>query len=266
MPAAPDDLAALAAMDDGELASHLAVQAGILLVTLRSELRAQGAPWWRVMDEGDAAAHHYLAKALHAARPDDGLLSEEGRDGPGRLSRRRVWVVDPLDGTNEFGEPGRPDWAVHVCLTVEGRPDIGAVSLPAEGLVFSTRDAPVVPEKPEPGIVRLACSRNHASYAAVVVAEQVATHVLRMGSAGAKAMAVVRGMADVYVHAGGMYEWDSAAPAAVALAAGLHVSRLDGTPLVYNKPDPWSPDLIICRPELADPVLDALWGANRSRA
>jgi 3'(2'), 5'-bisphosphate nucleotidase len=174
-------------------------------------------------------------------------------------------VVDPLDGTNEYGEPGRPDWAVHVCLTIDGRPEVGAVSLPAEELVFGTHAPPAVPA-PEPDMVRLACSRNHASYATVMVAEQVATHVLRMGSAGAKAMAVVRGLADVYVHAGGMYEWDSAAPAAVALAAGLHVSRLDGSPLEYNQADPWCPDLIVCRPELAPQVLEALWGpGHRSR-
>ena len=252
----------IADLSDGELAEHLAAEAGRLLVHLRAALRDDGVPWWRVMDEGDAQAHRYLADALRQARPDDGLLSEEGRDDRSRLSKRRVWVVDPLDGTNEFGEPGRPDWAVHVCLTVDGRPEIGAVALPAEELVFGTHRPPVVPP-PEPDMVRLACSRHHASYATAVVAEQLATHVLPMGSAGAKAMSVVRGLSDVYVHAGGMYEWDSAAPAAVALAAGLHVSRLDGSPLEYNRPDPWSPDLIVCRPELADRVLDALWGEGR---
>lgn len=244
---------------DHELAARLATEAGRLLVALRERLTAAGAPRWRVMDEGDALAHHFLVRALHEARPDDALLSEEGRDGPARLGNDRVWIIDPLDGTNEFGEHGRPDWAVHVCLTVGGVPAAGAVALPAIGVTYETARPPSPPPRNGDEVV-LVTSRFHPSYAAVVVAEQVATHILRMGSAGAKAMAVVRGDADVYVHAGGMYEWDTAAPAAVAMAAGLHVSRLDGTPLRYNKPDPWSPDLVICRPELAGAVMAALWG------
>jgi 3'(2'), 5'-bisphosphate nucleotidase len=244
--------------DDHALAARLATEAGHLLVALRAERFGAGARAWQVMDEGDATAHHFLAKALAAARPDDAVLSEEGRDSPNRLGYDRVWIVDPLDGTNEFGEPGRSDWAVHVALVQQGVPVAGAVALPAAGMTLATSPAPVVPDaagrRP-----RLITSRYHAPYAAVVIAQALDADVIRLGSAGAKAMAVVLGYADIYAHAGGMYEWDSAAPAAVAAAAGLHVSRLDGSPLVYNRPDPWLPDLLVCRPELAEPVLDALW-------
>jgi 3'(2'), 5'-bisphosphate nucleotidase len=175
-----------------------------------------------------------------------------------------VWIVDPLDGTNEFGERGRHDWAVHVALWERGSLTAAAVSLPALGAVFGTDPAPVLPtptrERP-----RLITSRNRAPYAAVLVADALECDAVRLGSAGAKAMAVVLGEADIYVHDGGMYQWDSAAPAAVALAAGLHATRIDGSPLVYNERDAWLPDFLICRPELADPVLDAIWGERRKR-
>jgi 3'(2'), 5'-bisphosphate nucleotidase len=249
---------------DADLARRLAVEAGQLLVQVREEMTARNASTWQVMDTGDIASHRFLVEQLRIARPDDAVLSEEGADDPRRAAAERVWIVDPLDGTNEFGERGRHDWAVHVALWERGNLTAAAVSLPALGAVFGTDPAPVLPtptrERP-----RLITSRNRAPYAAVLVADALDCDAVRLGSAGAKAMAVVLGEADIYVHDGGMYQWDSAAPAAVALAAGLHATRIDGSPLVYNQRDAWLPDFLICRPELADPVLDAIWGERRNR-
>ncbi len=244
-------------LDDAELATRLAVQAGHLLVDLRERMWAQGASSWQVMDAGDQLAHRFLVDELAAARPGDVVLSEEGADDRRRLGADRVWIVDPLDGTNEYGDPGRPDWAVHVALWRQGDLTAAAVSLPAVDAVFATHPAPVLPavtrERP-----RLITSRFRAPYVAGVVARVLDCDAVRLGSAGAKTMAVVMGEADLYVHDGGMYQWDTAAPAAVARAAGLHVSRIDGSPLVYNAPDPWLPDFVVCRPELAEAVLDAI--------
>ena len=247
---------------DAQLASRLAVEAGQLLVELRERLFANGAPPWQVMDNGDMAAHKFLVKELAEHRPTDAVLSEEGADDRRRLQSDRVWIVDPLDGTNEYGERGRHDWAVHVALWERTALTAAAVSLPAMDLVFCTDPAPVVPprqfDKP-----RLVTSRNRAPYAAVVVANELGCEAVRLGSAGAKAMAVVLGEADIYIHDGGMYQWDSAAPCGVAAAAGLHASRIDGSPLVYNERDAWLPDFFVCRPEFAEPVLQALWGDQR---
>jgi 3'(2'), 5'-bisphosphate nucleotidase len=197
---------------------------------------------------------------LTAARPDDGILSEEGYDDGARLAHHRVWVVDPLDGTREFGEAGRPDWAVHVALAEGGQTTAGAVSLPAMGLVMGTDDPPVVP--PTGGRrLRVITSRFRAPVTSVALAQALDAELVSMGSAGAKAMMVVLGEVDAYAHTGGMYEWDSAAPVAVAQAAGLHVSRSDGSPLRYNRADPWLPDLLICRPELAETALKAIASA-----
>jgi 3'(2'), 5'-bisphosphate nucleotidase len=244
---------------DAELAVRLAVEAGRGLVELRSKMVESGSHAWQVMDGGDAASHRYLEDQLKDLRPDDAVLSEEGLEDPRRFSRDRVWIVDPLDGTREFGEPGRHDWAVHVALWERDHFAAAAVSLPALGLVFATDPAPPMPsldrERP-----RLVTSRTRAPHAAVIVAHALGCEAVGLGSAGAKAMAVVMGEADIYLHDGGMYQWDSAAPAAVAAAAGLHVSRIDGSPLVYNRRDPWLPDFLVCRPELAEPVLAALWG------
>ncbi|MEY4605374.1 MAG: hypothetical protein RLY45_134 [Actinomycetota bacterium] len=248
---------------DAQLATRLAVEAGRLLVDLREEAQHRGAPSWQVMDAGDAVSHRFLVDELRRARPDDAVMSEEGSDDPRRFSRDHCWIVDPLDGTNEFGEHGRVDWAVHVALWSEGRLSAGAVSLPALDLVFSTDHPPAVPpsERPHP---RLVTSRTRNPQSAVVVARALGCDAIRLGSAGAKTMAVILGEADIYVHDGGMYQWDSAAPIAVALAAGLHASRLDGSPMAYNEADAWLPDLIVCRPELADAALSALsdagWG------
>jgi 3'(2'), 5'-bisphosphate nucleotidase len=244
---------------DAELAVRLAVEAGHRLVALREAMWRDGAHAWDVMDHGDRIAHQFIGAELLSHRPGDAVLDEEGREDPRRFDGGRVWIIDPLDGTREFGEPGRHDWAVHVALWEDGHFLAGAVALPAVDLVLATDPAPVLPavERDRPRIIT---SRNRAPYAAVIVANALGCDAVRLGSAGAKAMAVVMGEADIYVHDGGMYQWDSAAPAAVAIAAGLHVSRLDGTPIVYNARDVWLPDLIICRPELADDVLAALWG------
>ncbi len=235
---------------DGDLAIRLAVEAGHRLVALRAEMFSAGAGSWEVMDTGDAVGHAYIAEQLRRHRPDDAVLDEEAAEDPRRFTADRVWIIDPLDGTREFGEHGRHDWAVHVALW--GGTDFvtGAVSLPALDLVFATDPAPTLPpiERERP---RLITSRYRAPYAAVIVANALECDAVRLGSAGAKAMAVVMGEADIYLHDGGMYQWDSAAPAAVALAAGLHVSRIDGSPIVYNDRDPWLPDLLICRRHLA---------------
>jgi 3'(2'), 5'-bisphosphate nucleotidase len=247
---------------DAQLAARLATEAGQLLVELRDELTRAGAPAWQVMDTGDLASHRFITRALAEARPHDAVLSEEGVEDPRRFVADRVWIVDPLDGTSEFGEDGRHDWAVHIALWDADHLAAGAVSIPVLGLTFCTDPPPVIPAsgRTRP---RLVTSRTRNPYVAVVVARALDADAVRLGSAGAKAMAVVAGEADIYVHDGGMYQWDSAAPAAVALAAGLHVSRIDGSPMVFNQPDPWLPDLLICRSELAEPALEALRNGRR---
>jgi 3'(2'), 5'-bisphosphate nucleotidase len=262
-PSAADSTGVAAdAETDAELATRLAVGAGHRLVALREELWTAGAGAWDVMDHGDAASHRFIADELRRHRPDDAVLDEEAAEDPRRFDADRVWIVDPLDGTREFGEPGRHDWAVHVALWDRDHFEAGAVSLPAVDLVLSTDPPPVLPDsgRTRPRIIT---SRSRAPYAAVIVANALGCDAVRLGSAGAKAMAVVLGEADIYLHDGGMYQWDSAAPAAVALAAGLHVSRIDGSPMVFNDRDPWLPDLLICRPEYADDVLRALWGDDQ---
>jgi len=244
---------------DAELSVRLAVEAGRRLVEVRAEMFADHLSYWDVMDTGDMLSHQYIAKELTEHRPGDAVLDEEGREDPRRFGADRVWIIDPLDGTREYGEPGRADWAVHIALWGGDRFLAGAVSLPALDLVFATEPAPVVPASPR-ARPRFVTSRSRAPYAAAIAANHLGADAVRVGSAGAKAMAVVMGEADVYLHDGGMYQWDSAAPVAVASAAGLHTSRVDGSPIVYNARDPWLPDVLICRPELAEPVLQALWG------
>ena len=201
---------------------------------------------------GDETANQFLCHALRQQRPEDGLLSEEEKDNAARLGKERVWIVDPVDGTREYGE-ARTDWAVHVALCVNGKPEIGAVALPGLDVVLRTDVPGELPEaaaKP-----RMVVSRTRPAAEAVSVSEAIGAELVGMGSAGAKAMAVVRGEAEIYLHTGGQYEWDSAAPAAVALAHGLHASRIDGSPLTYNNGDTYMPDLLICRPEWAERVL-----------
>jgi 3'(2'), 5'-bisphosphate nucleotidase len=242
---------------DHQLAGRVATQAGELLVALRSEMFARHAHSWDVMDAGDMEAHHFLLDALTEARPNDLVLSEEGRDDPARLEHDRVWIIDPLDGSNEYGERGRPDWAVHVALVSGGVPIAGAVALPALNITAVTDPAPAFPQRQDRPL-RVITSRMRATYATARVAHALGAEIHPLGSAGAKAMAVVFGEADVYAHTGGQYEWDNCAPAAVAAAAGLHVSRVDGSPMRFNKRDVWSPDVLICRPELAETCLAAL--------
>lgn len=246
--------------EDHTLAARLAAEAGRLLLDLRARLTAEavdGAVDGKALGrEGDRQAHDLLMTALAAARPDDAVLSEEGVADPARLSAARVWIVDPLDGTREYGEVPRADWAVHVALVVDGEAVAGAVALPARDLTLASEPAP--PSPPAwGGAPRIVVSRSRPPAEATRVAEVLGGELVPLGSAGAKAMAVVLGDADAYVHNGGQYEWDSAAPVAVARAAGLHVSRLDGSPLVYNRPDPYLPDLLICRADLAAQAIAA---------
>ncbi len=242
--------------DDHILAARLATEAGTLLADLRARLSADGLDGKALGREGDRAAHELLMDRLAAARPGDAVLSEEGVADPARLDAERLWIVDPLDGTREFSEVPRTDWAVHVALVVAGSPVAGAVALPARGLTLATDPPPAAPP-PWAGAARVLVSRSRPPVEAKRVAGALGGSLVPLGSAGAKAMAVVLGEADVYPHSGGQYEWDSAAPVAVARAAGLHASRLDGSPLAYNRPDPYLPDLLICRPELADSVIAA---------
>jgi len=239
---------------DAALAASLATGAGQVLLQVRQRDLPDAAARKAA---GDAEAHRFLVDELTQQRPDDAVLSEEAADDPIRLVSRRVWIVDPLDGTREFSEDGRTDWAVHVALWERGELVAGAVALPAESLTLATAEPPTLAVRPE-GPIRLAVSRSRPPVMVAELATRLGGELVPMGSAGVKAMAVVRGQADAYVHGGGQYEWDSAAPVAVARAAGLHTSRLDGSPLRYNQASPWLPDLLVCRPELADDLLGAL--------
>ncbi len=240
-----------ASLSDAELAARLAADAGRLLMDVRASGMFDGKALGKA---GDATANQFLCHALRHLRPDDGLLSEEEKDNPARLGKSRVWIVDPVDGTREYGEE-RADWAVHVALAVDGIATTGAVALPGlEGGLVLRSDQP----HPLPAMAtrpRFLVSRTRPAHEAEAVAATLGGELVAMGSAGAKAMAVVLGQAEVYLHSGGQYEWDSCAPVAVALAHGLHCSRIDGSPLVYNRADTYMPDLLICRPEWAERVL-----------
>jgi 3'(2'), 5'-bisphosphate nucleotidase len=238
-----------ASMDDVALARAIAEAAGRLLVDVQRSGLFDGKALGKV---GDRAANALIIEALKTNRPDDAILSEEEKDSADRLSARRVWIVDPLDGTREYGEQ-RTDWAVHIALAIDGEPTLGAVALPGFPLTLCSGQPPKVPANN--GRLRMLVSRTRPAKEAVAVAEALDAELVPMGSAGAKAMAVVRGEADIYLHTGGQYEWDNCAPAAVARAAGLHVSRVDGSPLRYNSQDPYLPDLLICPKPLAEKVL-----------
>jgi 3'(2'), 5'-bisphosphate nucleotidase len=251
-------------LDDDRLAAELAEQAGTLLLGLRAE----GGDPSGLRKAGDRLSHEFLTTELAARRPGDAVLSEEGRDDRARLSADRVWIVDPLDGTREFGEPGRSDWAVHVALWERGELTAGAVALPAQGQVLSTTAPPPAAGNGVPGAagkLRIVVSRTRPPAFLERLSEEADVELVPMGSAGAKAAAVMLGEVDAYIHAGGQYEWDSAAPAAVALAAGLHASRLDGSVLRYNQPDPVLPDILICPVVLAESLLEAIGAAGAHR-
>ena len=243
-------------MTDVELARNLAEIAGRMLV----EIQQSGLFTGKALGAaGDRVANAFLMEALKANRPDDAILCEEEKDDAVRLDASRVWIIDPLDGTREYGE-ARSDWAVHVGLAVDGRAVLGAVALPGVPLTLCSGRPATLPDIV--GRLRMLVSRTRPAAEAVAVAEKLGAELVPMGSAGAKAMAVVRGDAEIYLHSGGQYEWDNCAPVAVAQAAGLHVSRIDGSALVYNCADPFLPDLLICRPELAGQVLALIADIN----
>lgn len=252
--------------DDHAVARRLAREAGELLVARRAESVGRGLSVRQRRDDGDAAAHRFLLDRLAELRPDDAVLSEEGDEtsgprGRARLEADRVWIVDPLDGTREYGEVPREDWAVHVALARGGVPVAGAVALPARGIVLAT-DTPPAMAPAHGGPIRLAVSRSRPPAVALALAEALEGELVPMGSAGAKVAAVVLGDVDVYAHGGGQYEWDSCAPVAVARGAGLVATRLDGSELIYNRPDPYLPDLVVCHPawhQRVRAVLDQVW-------
>jgi 3'(2'), 5'-bisphosphate nucleotidase len=248
------------ASDDDHLARDLAVVAGRRLV----DLRARGGTPDELRQAGDQTSHEFLTTELARLRPDDVVLSEEGADDPARLNADRVWIVDPLDGTREFGEAGRTDWAVHVALWERAKDGLtaGAVALPAQNEVLSTVAPPPLPADPPDQPYRIVVSRTRPAPFLPRMAELAGADLVPLGSAGAKVAAVLLGEADGYVHAGGQYEWDSAAPVAVARAAGFHASRIDGSELSYNHPDLLMPDILVCLPVLAGALLDAIRNAQ----
>jgi len=253
-----EDKTAVSFMDiiesDVRLAARLATEAGEILLSLQRSNSHDGKELGAI---GDSRANAFLMRELRAARPDDAILSEEESDSAARLDAKRVWIIDPVDGTREYGE-GRTDWAVHVALAINGLAAVGAVALPGLGLTLTSDKPPTLKRINTP--LKMLVSRTRPAAEAVAVAEKLGAELLPMGSAGAKAMAVVRGEADIYLHTGGQHQWDNCAPVSVALAAGLHCSRVDGAPLVYNQPQTDVPDLLICRHELVEQVMSALRG------
>jgi 3'(2'), 5'-bisphosphate nucleotidase len=264
-------------LSDAALAADVAVEAGKLLLAVREEIGFYDP--YDLGDAGDKRANTLILDRLRDERPDDAVLSEEAVDDISRVHADRVWIVDPVDGTREFSSPGRTDWAVHIALwqrngaagaaTFHTRGPTGgitdaAVALPARGEVYRT-DTVTAPPPRTDGPIRVTASANRPPPVLWWLRDRLDIQLVRIGSAGAKAMAVVRGEVDAYVHAGGQWEWDSAAPAGVVSAAGLHASRLDGSPLIYNRADPYLPDLLMCRPELADVLLEGIRSAYRDR-
>ena len=238
----------------------MAAEAGELLVAVREEIGFSD--YYDLGDAGDARANTLILDRLHEHRPADAVLSEEAPDDLARMRADRVWIVDPVDGTREFSTPGRTDWAVHIALWQRTAGDSGGITdavvgLPAIGELYRT-DTVTPPPPRRPGPIRIATSRNRPPTVLWWLRDILDVELIGIGSAGAKAMAVVRGDVDAYVHAGGQYEWDSAAPAGVVMAAGLHASRLDGSPLLYNRRDPYLPDFVMCREELKGTLLDAI--------
>ncbi len=243
-----------AGADDHTFAAWAATVAGDLLL----QVRASGLTGTELKDAGDLASHDLLMALFARHRAGDAVLSEEGCDDKARLKASRVWIIDPVDGTREFSEPPRDDWAIHVALWQDGELVAGAVAQPGLEQTFHTGAPPVVPPRTTAqtlGRPRIVASRTRPPAFVHALIDHLGGELVPMGSAGAKVISVVRDVSDAYVHAGGQYEWDSAAPVAVARAAGLHASRVDGSPLVYNQDDVLLPDLVVCRPELAEPIL-----------
>ncbi|ULE32191.1 3'(2'),5'-bisphosphate nucleotidase CysQ [Mycobacterium sp. IDR2000157661] len=254
-------------LTDAALAAEVAAEAGELLLKVREEVGFYDP--YDLGDAGDFRANRLILERLREHRPDDAVLSEEAADDVSRVNADRVWIVDPVDGTWEYSLPGRPDWAVHIALwqrdgSPNGRITDAAVALPAHGEVYRTDTVTAPPPRVE-GPILITASANRPPPVLWWLRERMDIRLVRIGSAGAKAMAVVRGDVDAYLHAGGQWEWDSAAPAGVVQAAGLHASRLDGSELVYNRRDPYLPDLLMCRPELKEALLEAILSAYRSR-
>lgn len=253
-------------LTDAALAAEVAAEAGAMLLAMREEIGFYDP--YDLGDAGDSRANTLILDRLHRARPHDAVLSEEAVDDVSRVDADRVWIVDPVDGTYEYSMPGRADWAVHIALwqrtpgTGGGRITDAAVALPARGEVYRT-DTVTAPPPRADGPIRITASSNRPPPVLWRIREQLDIQLVRIGSAGAKAMAVVRGDVDAYLHAGGQWEWDSAAPAGVLWAAGMHATRLDGSPLIYNRPDPYLPDLLMCRPEVAGILQEAIWSAYR---
>ena len=247
---------------DVDVARAIAESAAAVLVAARASY--DGDDLTVLKNLGDSTAQDHIAGRLSALRPDDEVLSEEAKDSPARLSASRVWIIDPLDGTREYSE-GRDDWAVHVALWEDGELAASAVALGGPETVLTTADVPMLggAAGPAGAPIRIAVSRSRPPALVTTVAEALGAELVAMGSAGVKVCSVVNGVTDAYVHGGGQYEWDSAAPVAVARAAGLHTSRLDGSPLVYNREDPYLPDLVVCRPELAQTLLDVIARAEQ---
>lgn len=246
---------------DAALARMIAEQAAAALLSLRAERGHADAK--ALKDAGDARSQQVIAQLLATHRPGDAVLSEEATDSAARLSAERVWIIDPLDGTREFSEQGRSDWAVHVALWERGELTVGTVALPARGVVLESARPPAPPVPRAGRAPRVAVSRTRPPEVTARLVERLGAELVPMGSAGVKVSAVALGEVDAYVHAGGQYEWDSAAPVAMARAAGLHTSRLDGSPLRYNQPDPLLPDLIVCVPDLAGAILGVTAGTDQ---
>jgi 3'(2'), 5'-bisphosphate nucleotidase len=258
-------------LTDAALAAEVARDAGELLLAVRDEIGFYDP--YDLGDAGDMRANALILDRLRRERPDDAVLSEEAPDHVSRVHSDRVWIVDPVDGTREFSMPGRTDWAVHIALwqrnggpAASGNGGItdAAVALPARAEVYRTDTVATPPPRAE-GPIRITASATRPPPVLWYLRDRMDIQLVRIGSAGAKAMAVVRGDVDAYVHAGGQWEWDSAAPAGVVAAAGMHASRLDGSPLIYNRPDPYLPDLLMCRTEVADVLLDGIRSAYRDR-
>lgn len=244
---------------DLDVARTLANDAGQLLLALRAEGTAAGWDPKELKDRGDQRSNEFLLARLAELRPDDAVLSEEAVDDPVRLERSRVWVIDPLDGTREFSESGRDDWAVHVALAIDGVVQLGVVAIPSRGEIYDGTQVPVTTHTGPP---RIFISRSRPPAEAELVAQALGGTLVPMGSAGAKTAALLRGEAELYLHSGGQYEWDLAAPVGAALGSGLHASRIDGSPFVFNNRNPYLPDALIGHPDLARRALQVLSGAS----